>query len=848
MTGSRQACRISDPPRDSPRTVDQDGSGTVQVRRLFLFRVCTAILSCALLVSCGEAQVTKPKSIKVVGDITYAPYEYSEDGVSKGLLVDLWKKWSEKTGIPAEYVLYDWEVAQQKVKSGEADAVGGMMKDEGREKDFDFIRPVMGLDEYVYYRESKFKGSNFATFADLAPYVVGVVIADEAERKFRSEVPAALIKTYSTYKTVVESAIRGDVDIFLMEQPVARYWLDRYDKNRAFVRSASRLFWQPQYVAVRKGNKDLERLINDGFDRLTTQDVVEIRDKWEGYKLNVTEEGVLERLSRNLQRYPLALLLLVYAIAMLTLWLFMLWKAPRFLLDVNQRLRRLELPPLEFGSVKGITSSTIRWALLVTPFEFHPRVVDDWLRSRGDQIGTAFRNLQTVRSRSRFYAVQMAIDGTEIDDANSKDREERITKQVGRILKANRTLLIVGEGGLGKTSLACWLALQSLESSLSEEADEHKERIFAHPILPVLFDADLAPAEDVKETLRSKVSDLLGTQVLEVTLLRLLALNRVLVIIDGLTEKDAPTQAKFRSLSPEMRFRRLLVTARSREIPLGTPVAVVEPHRLKGTAIANFLSTYVKNSAITDEEFYAACTRISVLIRRAHVTPLFVALYGQMLTDRNKEDVLNAPMAIPDLVSAYVDKLNRQVRFGQRPILEVLKWAKAVAWICLQPDFIPAEVKAETLLAGVPAARVPLTSDAIGYLQEIGLVVNTRVDRFKISQDPLAEYLAAMFLLDQVLHGTRQNPIKVQKEQVLPPLWGTLSKQVNKPDAHSSAPLGFIRALIDAAAVMGSGENRQVKQDLEAWTALVQPDDGRDASPASSPSHLELERAPLQQS
>src|SRR6516165_7050238 len=91
----------------------------------------------------------RPKRIRVVGDRSYAPFEYLEGNEVKGLLVDLWKKWSEKTGVEVNYLLDDWNLSQEKVKRGEAEAIGGIMPAPGREKYYDFVRVIMSIEEYV---------------------------------------------------------------------------------------------------------------------------------------------------------------------------------------------------------------------------------------------------------------------------------------------------------------------------------------------------------------------------------------------------------------------------------------------------------------------------------------------------------------------------------------------------------------------------------------------------------------------------------------------------------------------------------------------------------------------------
>ena len=251
------------------------------------------------LAACGKSDSGKPKSIKVVGDRSYAPYEFLEGGASTGLLVDLWKKWAERTGIRVDYELDAWEKSQDKVKRGEAEVIGGIMEDDERHQYFDFVRNIMTIDEFVFFRSTSYPGADFSDFDQLKPYTVGVVKADEAERMYKKKTSDDVkILALDSYADVVKAAVDGRIDIFMMEQPVARYWLDVYDKTRAFQRSKTRLFHQDQYIAVRKGDERLKKLIIDGFDELSSADVYAIRDKWEGYRINIKEDSLADRFVR----------------------------------------------------------------------------------------------------------------------------------------------------------------------------------------------------------------------------------------------------------------------------------------------------------------------------------------------------------------------------------------------------------------------------------------------------------------------------------------------------------------------------------------------------------------------
>ena len=105
-------------------------------------------------------------------------------------------------------------------------------------------------------------------------------------------------------------------------------------------------------------------------------------------------------------------------------------------------------------------------------------------------------------------------------------------------------LLISGEGGAGKTSLACQIGTWAM-------AEEPEKRLAAHLMLPVLIEQELdfklASGKDpLTEAVGRQLQILIGEQetIPDELLNRLLRQQRVLVIVDHLSEMSEATRAK----------------------------------------------------------------------------------------------------------------------------------------------------------------------------------------------------------------------------------------------------------------------------------------------------------------
>ncbi|MBD2028251.1 NACHT domain-containing protein, partial [Leptolyngbya sp. FACHB-711] len=125
--------------------------------------------------------------------------------------------------------------------------------------------------------------------------------------------------------------------------------------------------------------------------------------------------------------------------------------------------------------------------------------------------------------------------------------------------------LIQGEEGVGKTSLACQIALWALASKATDRPCKHQ-------MLPVILEGDLdlktaGSKTPIFEAIRGQLQNLADESdpISEALLEQLLRKNRILVIVDGLSERSEETRKQVNPELPDFLINALLVTSRSSE-------------------------------------------------------------------------------------------------------------------------------------------------------------------------------------------------------------------------------------------------------------------------------------------
>ena len=318
-------------------------------------------------------------------------------------------------------------------------------------------------------------------------------------------------------------------------------------------------------------------------------------------------------------------------------------------------------------------------------------------------------------------------------------------------------ILIRGEGGTGKTSLACQIARWAT-------ASEPELRPTRHLMLPVLLDRNLepdaAPGKDPFVTeIRGKLQVLIDERepVPEELVERLLRHRRVLVIVDRLSELSKATRDRVRPGSPEFPANALIVTSRLDETTQalsGVTATVMTPLRFAADRLASFMEAYLlrlqKRQLFDDQAFFEGCRGLSAIVGAREITVLLAKLYADQMVKHAEGagDRSSLPDSIPRLMLDYLNLVNEEVEKPERlESAAVHRDLMAVAWECLRRGYRPDWAGIDQVLSAIGG------DDAKGRLayltQRLRLVEiePTEHTAVKIVLDPLAEYLAGHHLV-----------------------------------------------------------------------------------------------------
>jgi HEAT repeat protein len=476
--------------------------------------------------------------------------------------------------------------------------------------------------------------------------------------------------------------------------------------------------------------------------------------------------------------------------ALLVCWLVLHWLRPLWLYRINEALKPytdFALPP-QLGGMKV----PFRYVILVGFFHYSRRMLDAWITQHLTTARAEFQRKTTVSDRAVHIPVPVSLDGHEVSHLTVEHVRPTFNQ-------SRACLLIWGEGGVGKTSLACQVARWAM-------ADMPSERLCAqHPMLPVLIEQalelkDKEHPHPFTDALRGELQALTHAEdaIPEEFVLQLLRRRRVLVIVDHFSEMPDATRQEIRPGQPEFPANALVITSRLEKPLGGVSPTTVNPLRIQGQwqVLASFLEDYLtargKRDRFDSAEFFEYCRRLSLMVGTRNITVLLAKLYAELMIAAKEGNTKESlPETIPDLMLSYVNEVNRGIESHKQDDRLVHRVAKVIAWECLKRTYRPTPTPREDVFAALrweqdAEALLSYLEDRLRLIQTVGAGRN----QIRFALDPLAEYLASLYVVEAYGDNTEA--------------WEQFFARAEGLPGEPAAITGFLLAVRDCCLAQGT--------------------------------------------
>ena len=235
----------------------------------------------------GSPRTPAQRSLRVVSDDNYPPYLFrNADGEVEGYLVDLWRLWERKTGVPVTLTATNWAEAQRTIAEGRADVIDMIYRTPQREPFYEFSAPYADLPVAIYTHTTIGGISGVST---LKGFQIGVQAGDACIDQLANHGITTVV-AYPNYTALLAAAGRHEIKLFCLDEYPANYYLYQRHAQGDF-RKAFEFYRGELRRATRKGDIETLRRVEEGMRLIRPEEDAALREKWFGTPLDIGAYG-----------------------------------------------------------------------------------------------------------------------------------------------------------------------------------------------------------------------------------------------------------------------------------------------------------------------------------------------------------------------------------------------------------------------------------------------------------------------------------------------------------------------------------------------------------------------------
>ncbi|MGN7614509.1 transporter substrate-binding domain-containing protein [Magnetococcales bacterium HHB-1] len=211
-------------------------------------------------------------------DRSYPPFTFlNAQAKPTGLLVDLWRAWSQRTGRKIRFQASSWADTLEMVRGGESDVHSGLFYNQKRAQWLDFSQPIYRASTNLFTSPSR---RNIRGLDDLLGKPVGVVAGSYQEAWLKEHYPGIHARSMTSEELLIHALRNGIVHAFLGEDPTIDNLVTGLGMQGEIQTIGAALFHNDIRVGTLKGNKTLLNTINRGFKSLPQEMVLALEKRW----------------------------------------------------------------------------------------------------------------------------------------------------------------------------------------------------------------------------------------------------------------------------------------------------------------------------------------------------------------------------------------------------------------------------------------------------------------------------------------------------------------------------------------------------------------------------------------
>ena len=236
-------------------------------------------IATTIAVSLFAATTALGAPLKVACYKDYAPYaELDDDGEMRGVVVELWEAWSEKTGIPITFLPMTLTDGIAAVETGKADLFCGLFFTEKRAETLAFSDATLRMKTLLFVRND-IKEER----VDALSVPISVVDGDFALPFLNARHPQLPLSVLPTHGALLSAVTEQSVEAFIYDYPARFPGFKTLPAPEGY-RKTEILYSERLRAAVKRDNIKLAETVNNGLALISESELWRIASKWNLYQ------------------------------------------------------------------------------------------------------------------------------------------------------------------------------------------------------------------------------------------------------------------------------------------------------------------------------------------------------------------------------------------------------------------------------------------------------------------------------------------------------------------------------------------------------------------------------------
>ena len=240
--------------------------------------------------------INRKKYITVHNETNWAPYNFNDNGIPKGFVIDYFNILANRLNLDIKYISgHSWSQFLNMIKTEQIDVLSNVAKTKDRERYINFTNP------YIVSKKAIFSNiPNIKNFSDLRGKTIAIPEKFYLQEYIEKNYPNIKIKTFKDIQECLYALVNNKADALIENYAVVNYLIKKngLDIKYTYIQNDDELTSKIR-IGVIKSQTILKDILQKAQNSVTKKEIEELKNKW------FSLESVLKKkeLSKREQEY-----------------------------------------------------------------------------------------------------------------------------------------------------------------------------------------------------------------------------------------------------------------------------------------------------------------------------------------------------------------------------------------------------------------------------------------------------------------------------------------------------------------------------------------------------------------